>query len=83
MKSRSSAGRPIGGLPPVGKRIGFKAWPTDERLGTFILTRGEEPPRRTDLCYVTVLDVPAENALGDTNAERKVRLHGTCRASIC
>ena len=72
VKARSSVGRPITGLSPVSRRTGFKAWPTDDRLGTFILTRGEEPPLRDDLCYVTALDAPEENSLGDTNAERKV-----------
>jgi len=66
-------GRPITGLPPVGKRTGFKAWSTDERLGTFILTRGEDPPMRDDLCHLTVLDAAEKDDLGETNTERKVK----------
>lgn len=72
VKVRSSVGRPVAGLSPSGKRTGFKAWFTDDRLGTFVLTRGEEPPLRDDLRYVTALDAPEETALGNTNAERKV-----------
>ena len=72
VKARSSVGRPITGLPSVSKRTGFKAWPTDDRLGTFVLTRGEEPPLRGDLCYVTALDAPEESTLGGSNDERKV-----------
>jgi hypothetical protein len=72
VKARSSLGRPITGLPPVGRRMGFKAWATDERLGTFILTRGEEPPMRDDLCHLTILDATDKDNVGDTNTEREV-----------
>lgn len=72
MKARSSTGRPITGLPPAGKRTGFKAWATDERVGTFLLTRGEEPPLRGDLCHLTVLDATDRDDVGETNTERNV-----------
>ena len=69
MSAKSSQGRPVAALPPVGRRTGFKAWATDDRLGTFILTKGEEPPLRDDLWQVHILDAPDDS--GSTNSERK------------
>lgn len=69
---KSSIGRPIISLPPTGKRFGFKSWATDDRLGTFIISRGEEPPNRSLLCELKALDEPQENPLGTSNQARKV-----------
>ena len=60
--SKSSVGQPITSLPPIGKRIGFKAWPTDERLGTFVLSRGEDPPLRSQLLEIKALDAPEQKS---------------------
>ena len=44
-----------------------------------MLTKGEAPPLRDDLCQVTVLDAPEESELGATNAERSVSFdYGFC-----
>lgn len=61
-------------LPPLPRRSGFKAWATDDRLGTFMVTEGEEAPRREHLCRLRILDPPGSTGAGATNAERKVRV---------
>lgn len=72
LNQKSSIGRAVAVLPPIGKRIGFKAWPTDERLGTFMLSRGEDPPVKSALCELRPLNPPQDNPSGTTDQAKKV-----------
>lgn len=65
VRARDTIGRPVATLPPTPKRSGFKVWATDERVGGFQITRGEEAPLRSSLSELRVLDAPAETPADD------------------
>ena len=72
---KSSLGRPIASLPPVAQRTGFKAWATDERLGTFVLSRGEDAPSRNSIFEIGSFDAQQEPTLPDGRQVSKMSCH--------